>query len=138
MKFENKLKLRLYLSIGYIVLGVIMIILFNLRGAENSYLSSMGLALIVVGIVRIRNYIIITKDEQTVIKQKIAETDERNIAIAEKAKSVSFMIYVFIGCVAVIVLEILNKTQWVLAVSGAVCLLIVIYWISYLIIRKNK
>lgn len=138
MKFENKLKLRLYLAIGYIVLGVIMIILFNLRGAENSYLSSMGLALIVVGIVRIRNYIIITKDEQTVIKQKIAETDERNIAIADKAKSVSFMIYVFIGCVAVIVLEILNKTQWVLAVSGAVCLLIVIYWISYLIIRKNK
>lgn len=138
MKFENKLKLRLYLAIGYIVLGVILIILFNLKGAENSYLSSMGLALIVVGIVRIRNHIIITKNEESIQKQKIAETDERNIAIANKAKSLSFMIYIFMACIAVIVLEILNKTQWVSVISGMVCLLLVIYWVTYLIVRKTN
>lgn len=138
MKFENKLKLRLYLAIGYIVLGVILIILFNLKGAENSYLSSMGLALIVVGIVRIRNHIIITKNEESIRKQKIAETDERNIAIANKAKSLSFMIYIFMACIAVIVLEILNKTQWVSVISGMVCLLLVIYWVTYLIVRKTN
>ena len=138
MKFENKLKLRLYLAIGYIVLGVILIILFNLKGAENSYLSSMGFALIVVGIVRIRNHIIITKNEESIRKQKIAETDERNIAIANKAKSLSFMIYIFMACIAVIVLEILNKTQWVSVISGMVCLLLVIYWVTYLIVRKTN
>ncbi len=138
MDFRKKLKIRLFFAIGYIVLGLAMIIAFNIINTENDFLSSFGFALIVVGVVRIRNYRIITKNEEKITKYQIAETDERNIAIANKAKSVSFIIYVVLASVAVIVLGILNKTQLAVILSATICVLVIIYWISYWIIYKKS
>lgn len=138
MDFKKKLKIRLFIAIGYIVLGFAMIVAFNIINTENDFLSSFGFALVVIGIVNIRKYIFITKSEETIVKQQIAETDERNIAIANKAKSVSFIVYVVLACVAVIVLELLNKTQLAIILSTTVCVLILIYWISYWIISKKS
>ena len=138
MDFRKKLKIRLWVAITYIILGVIMIVTFNLINTDNNFLSSWGFALIVIGIVRIRNYPMITKDEETVRKQQIAESDERNIAIANKAKSVAFTVYLLLACVAVIVLQLMNKTELALSISYPVLVLILIYWISYWIIRKKS
>ena len=138
MDFRKKLKIRLFIAIGYIILGLVMIAAFNIIETENNFLSSFGFALVVIGIVHIRNYIMITKNEETIKKRQIAETDERNIAIANKAKSVSFIIYVILASVSVIVLELLNKTQLAIILSGTICVLILIYWVSYWIIRKKS
>ncbi|MBQ9936903.1 MAG: hypothetical protein IJO86_01085 [Oscillospiraceae bacterium] len=138
MDFRKKLKIRLSIAIGYIILGLAMIITFNIIKTENEFLSSFGFALIVIGIVQIRKYIMITKNEETIIKRQIAETDERNISIANRAKSISFIIYVLLAAVLVIVLELLNKTQLAMIISGTICVLILIYWISYWIISKKS
>lgn len=138
MNFRKKLKIRLFIAIGYIILGIAMIVAFNVIRTENNFLSSFGFALTIIGIAQIRNYLMITKNEETMKKRQIAETDERNISIANKAKSVSFIIYVILACVSVIVLEILNKTQLAMILSGTVCVLISIYWISYWIISKKS
>ncbi len=138
MDFRKKLKIRLFVAIGYIVLGLAMMVVFNFIKTENDFLSSFGLALVVIGAVHIRNYMRITKNEETITKRQIAETDERNISIANKAKSVSFIVYVILACVSVIVLELFNKTQLAMILSGTVCALILLYWISYWIIRKNS
>ena len=111
MDFRKKIKIRLSVAIGYIILGLAMIVAFNIIKTENNFLSSFGFALTVIGIVHIRKYIMITKNEETITKRQIAETDERNISIANKAKSISFIIYVILSCVSVIVLELFNKTQ---------------------------
>ena len=138
MDFRKKLKIRLFIAIGYIILGLVMIAAFNIIETENNFLSSFGFALVVIGIVHIRNYINITKNEEKIKKRQIAETDERNIAIANKAKSVSFIIYVILASVSVIVLELLNKTQLAIILSGTIWVLILIYWVSYWIIRKKS
>ncbi len=138
MDFKKKLKIRLFVAIGYIVLGIAMIILFNIFHTENNFLSSLGFALVVIGIARIRNYLMITKNEETIKKRQIAESDERNISIANRAKSVSFIIYVVMACVAVIVLELFNETQLATVLSATVCVLVVVYWISYWIISKKS
>lgn len=138
MDFRKKLKIRLSVAIGYIILGLAMIVAFNIIKTENNFLSSFGFALTVIGIVHIRKYIMITKNEETITKRQIAETDERNISIANKAKSISFIIYVILACVSVIVLELFNKTQLAMILSGTICVLILIYWISYWIISKNS
>lgn len=138
MDFRKKLKIRLSIAIGYIILGLAMIITFNIIKTENEFLSSFGFALIVIGIVQIRKYIMITKNEETIIKRQIAETDERNISIANRAKSISFIIYVLLAAVLVIVLELLNKTQLAMIISGTIWVLILIYWISYWIISKKS
>lgn len=138
MDFRKKLKIRLFVAIGYIVLGIGMIVTFNLIKTDNDFLSSFGFALVVIGIANVRKYFVITKSEESITKRQIAETDERNIAIANKAKSVSFIIYVILACVSVIVLALLNQTLLSTLVSGTVCALIIIYWISYWIIRKKS
>ena len=138
MDFRKKLKIRLFIAIGYIILGLAMIVAFNIIKTENNFLSSFGFALVVIGIAQIRKYIMITKSEETITKRQIAETDERNISIANKAKSISFIIYVILASMAIIVLEIFNKTQLAMIISGTVWVLILIYWISYWIISKNS
>ena len=138
MEFKKKLRVRLFIAIGYIVLGLAMGIIFNILKTENSFFSSFGFALVVIGIVQIRNYRIITKDEESIRKREIAESDERNISIANKAKSYAFAIYVVVACVSVILLEIANKTDLAIILSATVSLLILVYWISYFIIRKKS
>ena len=138
MDFRKKLKIRLFLAIGYIVIGLAMLVVFNIIKTENEFLSSFGFALIVVGIVRIRNYIRITKNEETIIKRQIAETDERNISIANRAKSVSFIVYVIFASVSVIILQLLNKTPLAVILSATVSVLVLIYWVSYWIISRKS
>lgn len=138
MDFRKKLKIRLFLAIGYIVIGLAMLVVFNIIKTENEFLSSFGFALIVVGIVRIRNYMRITKNEETIIKRQIAETDERNISIANRAKSVSFIVYVIFASVSVIILQLLNKTQLAVILSATVSVLVLIYWVSYWIISRKS
>ncbi len=138
MDYKKKLKMRLFFGIGYIVLGLALILTFCLIATENDYLSSFGFALIVVGAVRVRNYFLINKNEETLKKHEIAETDERNIAIANKAKSIAFIIYIIAMGISIIVLQILHKSELASVLSGTMCFLLLVYWISYFIIRKKS
>ena len=138
MDFRKKLKIRLFTAISYIIIGVALGIVFNIINTENNFLSSFGFALVIIGIVYVRKYLLITKNEDTIKKRQIIESDERNISIANKAKSVAFSTYFFLACVAIIVLEILNKTQMAMMLSGTVGVLTLIYWISYFIIGKKS
>lgn len=138
MEFKRKLKIRLYVAISYIILGVAMIAASLILKISNNFISSFGFALFIIGIVRTRSYRLITKNEETIRKQMIAETDERNVAIAHKAKSLSFMIYLFLVSVTVIVLELLNKIELAIILAGTVGFLVLLYWICYFVIRKRS
>ena len=105
---------------------------------ENDFISTFGFMMILMGLVRIRNYRIITKDEDTIRKQQIIETDERNISIIHKAKSAAFAVYTFILGAAVIVLSFIGMHEAAKWVAYSVCLLVVIYWICYFIYQKKS
>ena len=62
MDFRRKLKIRLYVAIAYVIWGIALIVTFNIIKTENNFFSSFGFALVIIGIVQIRNYRIITKD----------------------------------------------------------------------------
>ncbi len=138
MDFKKKLRIRLYFAIGYLVLGLALIVIFNIIRTENDIWSSFGFALAVIGVAKIRNFLMINKSEETLKRQQIAETDERNVAIARKARSVAMTVYIVVACLAVIVLHILNQSLLATVISGTVCALLVIYWISYWIIYKRS
>ncbi|MGN1092532.1 MAG: hypothetical protein ACI4RS_02645 [Monoglobaceae bacterium] len=138
MEFKKKLRIRLYSAIGCVVIGVLMIIISNFTQSDNSFLSSFGLIYAVCGIVRIRRYFLITRNDETIEKQRIVESDERNIAISNKAKNIAFSVYIIITCIAVIVLQFLNKQELVTILSTSICVLVFVYWISYWIINKRS
>ena len=138
MDFKQKLKTRLYIAVIYIALGVMMIAGTFAVKTDNDFISSFGIALIVMGIVRIRNYFMITKNEETIRKQQIAETDERNLLILNKAKSTAFTIYITLMGTAVIILSLFNMRDIAKYISYSVCLLVLIYWICYWIYQKRS
>lgn len=138
MEFKKKLRIRLYSAIGCVVIGVLMIIISNFTQSDNSFLSSFGLIFAVCGVARIRLYFLITKNDETIEKRRIAESDERNIAISNKAKNIAFSVYIIITCIAVIVLQFLNKQELVTILSTSICVLVFVYWISYWIINKRS
>lgn len=137
MKFKTKLKVRLYLTISYMTLGVAMLVVFNIPAIRSEYLATLGLIMAVMGIARFRNHFIITKNEESIRRQEIAENDERNIAIANKAKGVAFIIYILTASIAIIVLQLFGETEAVNILSLSVSALVFIYWISYIIISKR-
>ena len=138
MDFRKKLKTRLWVAIIYVALGIIMTVGGTVTKTDNSFISSFGLILAVMGVVRMRNYLIITKNEERIKKQEIMETDERNVSIVNKARSITFTAYVLLSGVAVIVLSLLNMREIAVWISYSIFLLIIIYWISYFIIRKKS
>ncbi len=136
MEFKKKLKIRLWVAIAYMLIGLGMLVAFNLMENGNEYLSTLGLILVVMGIARWRNYRRITKSEESVKEQQIRETDERNVAIAEKAKGVAFSVMVLLLGIAIIVLNFMQMTAYVQLLFYVLSGLVFIYWASYFIIRK--
>ena len=136
MEFKKKLKIRLWVAIAYMLIGVGMITVFNLMENGNEYLSTLGLILVVMGIARWRNYRRITKSEESVKQQQIRETDERNVAIVEKAKGVAFNAMVLLLGIAIIMLNFMELTAYMQVLFYVLSGLVIIYWASYFIIRK--
>ena len=138
MDYKQKLKSRLYIAIIYIALGIMMIVGTFAIETDNSFISSFGFALVIMGIVRIRNYYMITKNEENIRKQQIVETDERNISIIHKAKSATFSIYITLMGTAVIILSLFNMHDIAKYIAYSVCSLVVIYWIAYWVYQKKS
>ena len=137
MDFRKKLKIRLILAVSYIVLGVLVIIGANVLWQNILGLWGIGLGLIVGGFRNLRNYFLITKNEETIKKQEIAESDERIIAIAHKAATIAFSIYTMGSAVAVIVLIVLNKFSIATPIACSAFFLVLTYRISYFIISRR-
>lgn len=137
MDFKKKLKTRLYTAISYIVIGIVMIIVSNILKTDNDFLNSFGLAVAACGVARVLRYLSIMESDESIRKQEIAETDERNITISNKARSTAFAVYIYAACISVIVLEFMNKSELSSIIALSVCALVFIYWISYFIMQKK-
>lgn len=137
MDFRAKMKTRQQLAVSYIVLGVLMVAGAALLKTGNSFISSFGLVLAVMGLARLRQYRRIMKSDETLREQEIRETDERNVMLVNKARSLTFTLYVLFSGVAVIILSLLGRREFAQLISYSVCLLVVIYWVSYLILKKK-
>ena len=138
MDYKKKLKQRLYYGVICIVLGVIMIVGVTVTKSENEYISGFGFALAMVGVARIIQYLKITKNEDSIKKQKINETDERNLSIIQKAKSATFSIYLLISCTVVIITALIDMPDVAKWIGCSQFVLVIIYWICYFIYQKKS
>lgn len=137
MEFKKKLKTRLYIAVSYIVLGLILILADALNHFDNDFSFSFGVALVVMGAVRLIRHKKITKDDTSIRKQEIAETDERFLMMSERAKSWAFSFSLLAGGLGVIVLSLLGKHSQAQPFAWYVCGMIFLYWICWNILRKK-
>ena len=137
MDYTKILRKRLYWAVSYLALGIILNITAFVTASENEFLSVFGSALLVMGIVRIVRHVRLVRSDAAVKKQEIAEADERNIMLAEKARSWAYSLTITIAGVAVIVLSLLGYQEQVLPLAWLVCGMTLLYWICWIIIRKK-
>ena len=137
MEFKKKMQQRRIIGISYILLGLALTIADMLKGFENNYFTSFGIALIFMGILRLLQYRKITQDDKSMRKREVAESDERTRMIAERARSWAFSISITGAGIVVIVLSLLGHHEEALPFAWYVCGMVVLYWISFVIIRKK-
>ena len=133
MRDYNK---RIFLSLFWLVLGVILIVL-EIMGRIDDFWSGMGAGLIGVGIVQIVRYARYKRVGEYKEKMDTAHKDERNRFIANKAWAWAGYCFVMICSIGVIALRIAGKEMLSAACAWAVCLMLVLYWICYIILSKK-
>ena len=113
--------------------------LFGLGFAEivDEFWSGMGSALIVVGAVRLLRYYRLKKNKSYQEKVETAVTDERNQFIRMKAWSWAGYLFIIVSALGTIILKILDQDLLCQVASFAVCLMLVLYWISYFVLKKK-
>ena len=127
---------RFYLSFVWTVLGIALCVC-NAAGLVEDFWFSMGFALAIVGVLQgLRNIRYRTSEEY---REKVdtESRDERNRFLAGKAWAWAGYLFVLACGCAVIVCRIIGQPQLSLAASYAVCLLMILYWGSFLVLRKK-
>lgn len=128
---------RKILSYGtYILLGVILWIL-GMAEIVDEFWSGMGSALVLVGILRLVRMYRFKNDEAYREKMEIETTDERNKFIRNKAWAWAGYLFILISACSVIILKVMGQEVLSMAASGALCLMLVLYYVSYFILRKK-
>lgn len=128
---------RKILSYGiYILLGVILWIL-GMAEMVDEFWSGMGSALVLVGILRLVRIYRFKNDEAYREKMEIETTDERNKFIRNKAWAWAGYLFILIAACSVIILKVMGQEVLSMAASGALCLMMVLYYVSYFILRKK-
>ena len=103
----------------------------------DEFWSGMGSALLVIGIIRLLRFYRLKKNEAYREKTETAVTDERNQFIRMKAWSWAGYLFIICSAVSVIVFKLLGNDLLSQASSWSVCLMLVLYWISYFVLKKK-
>ena len=127
---------RIVACIIYIILGVALIVLGILE-ILDSFWSGMGGALIAVGVVRAIQILRYRNDESYRKNMEIEMKDERNRFIRNKAWAWAGYLFVLITAISTIVLKLLGQDLLAITDGFAVCILVLLYWVCYLVLKKK-
>lgn len=131
------MRIKSYLvSVLYIVLGCVLVGLGS-AGMVDEFWNGMGSALLVIGVIQLIRRYRLDKNEAYREKMEIETNDERNKFIRNKAWAWAGYLFVMIMAVSCIVLRIVGQDVLSMAASGAVCLMLVLFWGSYCFLKRK-
>lgn len=131
-----KNKKTIIISIIYIIIGLCLIIL-SLFNHLDSYWSGMGGALTAVGSIRIIHHYRYNNNKTFRENYNIELNDERNKFIKHKAWCYAGYLFVLIAAFFSFVFKLFNHDLLSIISGLSVCIIITLYWISYLILKKK-
>ena len=124
------------LFIIYIIVGVTLLTL-GIAGVIDEFWQGMGGGLLIIGILRSIQSLRYSKDENYRESYNTELNDERNRFIRNKAWAWAGYMFVIIAAITTLVLQTLGERLLSLAVSAAVGLILILYWISYFILQRK-
>ena len=130
---ENK---KIIINAVLVVIGIALIVL-SVLGIMNDVFCGFGGGLLAVGALRLFKAVKYKNNSEYKKKVDTATSDERNVFISTKAWSMAAYLFIII-CVAITIVSlILSNTFYMQIATGAICTLLVLYCISYLIISRK-
>lgn len=137
IEFQKTLKRRLLRNFFSLILGIILVVTAVMAQNSNCFFSSFGFALAAIGISQSILNIRLMRSSKACKEREIAEKDERNIMLALKSRSWAFSLYMMLAGAAVIVLSVMAKHEIAQIIAWSVCILVALYYVCYLILRKK-
>ena len=129
-------KVRMLASVLEIVIGAVLVGCSFLNLVDEFW-SGMGAALVVVGAIFLLRSVKYHTNEQYRNDVNIQTGDERNKYLSMKAWSWAGYLFVIIAAIGTIGFKLAGKEELMMLCSGTVCLIVFLYWISYIILRKK-
>lgn len=120
-----------------LLLAGLILISLSIAGLVSEFWSGMGSALAVVGGARLLQIYRLRKSEAYREKMEVMYTDERNQFIRNKAWTWAGYLFFILCGICVIVFKIIGQDLLSTVASYAICLMLVLYWISFLVLRKK-
>ena len=127
---------RIIAFMAYMVLGVALIVLGVLEIVDEFW-SGMGGALIAIGAIRVIHMFRYRNDETYRENKQIEAYDERIRFIRNKAWAWAGYLFVLVTAVSTIVFKLLGQDLLSIAAGFAVSILVLLYWICYLLLKKK-
>lgn len=131
-----KNNMRVIANIVEVVIGAVLTVCGYI-GLIDDYWSGMGTALVIVGCIMLFRQIRYKINTEYKEKVDVETNDERNKYLRMMAWSWSGYFFVLIAAFASIVFKLVGMDTYSLAAGFAVCLLMVLYWVSYMILRRK-
>lgn len=127
---------RIYMSVFWVVLGGVLVGL-ELARRVDEFWGSMGFALLMVGLLQIMRFVRYQRNEEYREKVDVQNKDERNRFLANKAWAWAGYWLVFLCGVGTIVFKLLGREDLMMFSSGIVCLMLVLYWACYTVLKRK-
>lgn len=133
----NKVKNRTIYYAFIAILGISLFAASEIFGLMDTYWSGMGVGFIVISTLRLIQIHRYQNDDSYAEKMNVQNNDERNRFLAEKARSMTFYYSILIEAIALIVLRILKFTEASTIIGYAICIQLLIYYVSYLWLKRK-
>ena len=134
MYYNNK---RLALSVFWAVAGLVLVALSLTGVLQDSVYAGMGGALTAVGALQVIRNLKYRKDPEYREKVDVELNDERSKYLRMKSWAWTGYIVVLVQAVGVIVAMILGKETVQMVLAYSVCLILLVYLITYLVLNKK-
>ncbi len=127
---------RFVASICWIVIGAALMGV-SYAGLADEYWSGMGTALFAIGVIQVIRWIRYWTNSAYKAQVDVEAHDERNRFISGRAWAWAGYLYVLVGAAASVVLRIAGYNEVSMAAGMSVCILMVLYWISWMVLRRK-
>ncbi len=132
----SKAMRRMFLSVAWILVGAVIFVL-GLMEVLDSFWSGFGGALVAVGILQLVRQIRYRTND--VYKEKVDTevNDERNKFLSSQAWAWTGYIFVLCAAVGAITFRVMGKDELCSLCAVAISLMCVIYFVTYMILKRK-
>lgn len=128
---------RIILSIFWVALGITLVILSVIGVIDSSVYAGMGGALAAIGIMQVMRHIRYRRDEKYREQIDIAVCDERNRFLRLQSWGWTGYIVVLVESCGIVIAMITGQHLVEQILVCSVCLMLVVYWLSYLVLSRK-